>query len=412
MNRIEEFESKSKPVRDAKDPLSHCTAIRASVEDYLLRDLSAKHQQLKPCREGQKCGCSEGDGGREKGGSVDLVVLIDTSGSMSGAAASVSAAAEKAIAAAHEACGSDLRVVYFGLQGTWAGTLFLTDHLKYLKGLHPGADFAAEIAPVGYITEQGANAIHDLSNYFDWREGACRSIFYISDEELDGSAPRGDFENEAAATKAAIEAASDQGVTVFANHLNYFGLPAEIIQNYADLCEQTGGRLWTGGAPEVGAYVEMLSQAICNACGGSSCKEAKFPDLHPCLSVAWGDSKEDCLETNDLEVLHITLCNCYSNVTFRNLGIGYVLVTDVDGNPVPALPDGTDSVEVYPVGPICFGDLGPCIDGKPGCKTRQVVLRTRGAREGGYRLVLGSICYEIAYHATETACFTFALCRD
>jgi hypothetical protein len=88
------------------------------------------------------------------------------------------------------------------------------------------------------------------------------------------------------------------------------------------------------------------------------CVDVQFPAIKPCISVSWGDSVCDCLETDDVEVLCVTVCNCYSNVTFTDLSIGQILVTDLAGQPVATLPDGTPSVQVFPSGPICFGDLG------------------------------------------------------
>jgi hypothetical protein len=143
------------------------------------------------------------------------------------------------------------------------------------------------------------------------------------------------------------------------------------------------------------------------------CTEAPIPDIRPCITVAWGDTRCDCMETDDVEVLCITVCNCYSNVTFGGLTIGQVVVTDLNGGPVPALPDGTPSVQVVPVGPICFGDITPCVDGdRPSCVSREVVLRTRGAAGKRYRLSLDAICFSVCLHYEQGRCFTFNLCQD
>lgn len=142
------------------------------------------------------------------------------------------------------------------------------------------------------------------------------------------------------------------------------------------------------------------------------CLEAPVPELEPCISLSWGDSKCDCMETDDVEVLCITVCNCYSNVTFRNLSIGFLWVTDAAGNPVPTLPNGTPSVEIHPLGPICFGDIGPCRDGRGTCVSREVVLRTRGAQPGDYRIVVGAVCFSVTHDYSVNDCFTLTLCRD
>ena len=143
------------------------------------------------------------------------------------------------------------------------------------------------------------------------------------------------------------------------------------------------------------------------------CTEVEFPRIQPCITVAWGDTKCDCMETNDFEVLCITVCNCYSNITFGNLSIGHVQVTDAAGNPVPALPDGTPSVQVVPSGPICFGDIGPCVDReRPTCVSRELVLYTRGAVGKRYRLTFSAICFSVCHAYQHEQCFTFKLCQD
>jgi hypothetical protein len=143
------------------------------------------------------------------------------------------------------------------------------------------------------------------------------------------------------------------------------------------------------------------------------CGEMQFPDIQPCISVAWGDSPCDCLETDDVEVACITVCNCYSNVTFNNLSIGQILITDTAGNPVPNLPDGTPSIQIVPSGPICFGDIGPCTDkDHPTCVSRELVVYTRGAIGKKYRLSFRGICFNVCHEFQSEQCFIMNLCQD
>ena len=138
-----------------------------------------------------------------------------------------------------------------------------------------------------------------------------------------------------------------------------------------------------------------------------------MPRIQPCITVAWGDTKCDCMETNDFEVLCITVCNTYNNVTFGNLSIGHVQVTEMNGSPVPTLPDGTPSVQVVPSGPICFGDIGPCVEGtRPTCVSRELVLYTRGAVGRKYKLSFGAVCFSVCHAYQHEQCFTFKLCQD
>jgi hypothetical protein len=143
------------------------------------------------------------------------------------------------------------------------------------------------------------------------------------------------------------------------------------------------------------------------------CVDVQFPAIKPCISVSWGDSVCDCLETDDVEVLCITVCNCYANVTFSDFSIGQILVTDLAGQPVATLPDGTPSVQVFPSGPICFDDIGPCGDkDHPSCVSRELVLYTRGAIGKSYKLIFRGICFKVCHGYQEWQCFTMKLCQD
>ena len=143
------------------------------------------------------------------------------------------------------------------------------------------------------------------------------------------------------------------------------------------------------------------------------CVTLRLPDIKPCISVAWGDSKCDCIETDDVEVFCITVCNCYSNVTFNDLVIGQVRITDTAGNPVPNLPDGTPSIRVIPSGPICFGDIGPCRGkNQPTCVSRELLFYTRGAIGKDYRLSLDGVCFSVCHQLQTKQCFIATLCQD
>ncbi len=143
------------------------------------------------------------------------------------------------------------------------------------------------------------------------------------------------------------------------------------------------------------------------------CVAVELPDLKPCIAVKWGDSDCDCIETDDFEILCVTVCNCYSNVTFEKLTIGHITLTDMAGNPVASLPDGTPSVQVVPSGPICFGDIGPC-KGKnaPTCVSREFVLYTRGAIGKDYKLSFEGVCFGVTHHLQVEECFVVKLCQD
>jgi len=404
-----------------------CEALEGWVNEYLHGQWGKKHNTLSHCDESHddcSCGKPPGEGAAMK--QVDLFILIDSSGSMGSAAAAVSAAAVDALAAAAKECPSDLNAVWLVVDGAkpgpnppgnlgditpiLAGTPFTQSHEQFLLSQGATGPFKQnEPQPPGDVTypgEEGADAIADLCNFAKWRPGACKAIFYISDTKLDGYSAF-----DAAAAANAQAAASAHGVVLFAHHIGPIPPPiTPEMQNYLDMCNPTGGSVYFGPV-DVNQYKELLKNAVCNACG-SECKAVELPNVEPCVSIAWGDSDCDCFETDDVETAIVTICNCYSNVSFANVHVSYFNVTMFDGTPVPLLPDGTPSVSIHPVGPICFGDIGPCRPGENNCVSREIVIRTRGAKSGKYKIVLTGICYEIVIPQLHDECFVLTLCAD
>jgi hypothetical protein len=383
-----------------------CASISASLENYISKWETTKFHEMAHCSEASNCGCSAASG------MLDFIILVDASGSMMNEAVALQELLKRLPDMVKEKCPQDLRLVIFGVETHPVQVAtFGPNHLSYLQTLHPTAVFAANQTPVGYRTEQGANAIQDLSNYYDWRPGACRAIMYFSDEELEGSSPRNDFATELAATNAAIAAAMAAHVKVSAYYFTNQHLAPDILQNYTALCNNTGGHLYQAETTNFDVMSRALLDEICLGCK-RSCLAAAVPDLKPCVSIGWGDSSGDQIESTDFEVLSITLCNCYSNVTFSNVTIGYIYVTNENGTTVANSPGGSPSVEALPVGPICFGDIGPCVNGKPSCKTRQFVLHLQNAKPGKYKLHVGAICYDVNFHYMRNDCFNFEVVLD
>jgi hypothetical protein len=405
----------------------NCEWIEGEVNNYLQQEKELKHNSLSHCDEKHEgCSC-----GRPKGEnkSVDLVILMDSSSSMTGAAKAVSDAAPKALEAAKADCPSDLRVVWLvvdssktgadaagslgDITSTLVGTPFTQSHQQYLASLGSTGPFKQdEPQPPGdttYPGEEGADSIADLCNFFDWRPSACKAIFYISDTALDGL--NHDAVDVAASTNA-MTAAIANGVVIFAHKIDPGGWPTgpAVNQSYQNMCDPTGGNAYIGPVA-TDQYKLLIKDAICKACG-AECKEVDLPKIEPCVSIVWGDSDCDCFETDDVETAIISICNCYSNIAFTNVHISYFYITMSDGSPVPLLPDGTPSVTIVPVGPICFGDIGPCKEGTTNCISREIVIRTRGAKSGKYNIQVGGICYEIVLRQMHNECFTLTLCQD
>ncbi len=142
---------------------------------------------------------------------------------------------------------------------------------------------------------------------------------------------------------------------------------------------------------------------------GAKCKSVSLPELKPCISIKWGDSDRDSIESSDYEVMTITVCNCYKNIRFKDFSIAAIQVVDKNGSPVAILPNGTPSIKVHPLGVYCFGTLEPC-----SCVTREFVIITEGAKEGRYKVVLQGLCYstELASQPIKSACFEFDISKD
>lgn len=137
------------------------------------------------------------------------------------------------------------------------------------------------------------------------------------------------------------------------------------------------------------------------------CAPLKLPVIRPWTSIRWGDSQCDCIEGDDTEIMHLTVCNVYNNLTLANLIVNQLVVVLPNGSPVPNLPDGSPSIQLVPRGPYCFGDIPPC-----SCVTREFVLRLRGAPPGPYQIRIRGICFEARIPGYEEDCFIFNVCKD
>lgn len=366
----------------AAAPAEACARIEELVENLLRRACTQKEFELTS----GNCGASV-----SSVAPVDLVVVIDTSGSMSGSAANLSTAAAAAISAAQQHCPSDLRVAWFGIEGIWSGTNFTTIYRNYLHGL--GVADADIVCTPGDM-EDGAAAVMDLSDHYDWRPGAARTIFFLGDEGLEGGDPQD--AGDVAAADAAIATANARNVKVF-THVGDLAAPAT-KNDFARLATSTGGQAFSGPPANLGGFETVLEQVICGS-GAEVCQTIKEPEIVPCFRLRWGDGPKDRLETDDTEVLCVTVCNPYSNVTLKDFTVQLV-VADANGDPVKDQADGTPSVIIKPNFMICFGDIPPCDPSKPdrpSCVSREVVMINRGAQAGKYKIFV-VYCFE--------ACFT------
>ncbi|MBN4004698.1 hypothetical protein [Nostoc sp. LPT] len=200
---------------------------------------------------------------------VDLVIVIDTSPSMKDEAQSLSDGAQEAIAKAKSSCPSDLKVVWLGIEGTWKGTKFdqtirnyLTQKAKVSESKLRGRK-RGELKSAG-AQEDAARAIEDISEYFNWREGAARAIFYLGDEALEGGGDKTE-QKDIAAANLAIQKAQTAGVTVH----TYFGTSkskyqADIKTEYARIATSTGGQSFID-KDAISGFSAVLEKVICGS---------------------------------------------------------------------------------------------------------------------------------------------------
>ncbi|RJS20862.1 hypothetical protein DRW03_19505 [Corallococcus sp. H22C18031201] len=200
--------------------------------------------------------------------SVDLVVAIDASKSMSDEALGLSEMVSGAIKASQSRCPSDLRVTYLGVEGIFAGTRFTTtvrDYLLNQAHANEGELKSRRFTWIagGKVREDGAATIEDLANHFDWRPEAQRAVFFLGDEGLNagGEAKARDV----AAASRAIETAQAQHVRVH----TYLGTtkarePEALESEYARVAKETGGQAFTAQRSLSGLQ-SMLESVICGS---------------------------------------------------------------------------------------------------------------------------------------------------
>ena len=201
---------------------------------------------------------------------VDLVIVIDTSPSMKDEAQALNKAAQAAINTAKSSCPSNLKVTWLGIEGTWKETQFnrtvrnyLTNECKVSESSFRGRK-RGELKSAG-AQEDGARAIADLIDYFNWRESASKAILYLGDEALDGGGSkteRADIES----ANIAIAKAQTAGVKLY----TYFGTSKSkhrqgIASEYARLATDTGGQAFTD-KDAIKGFSSILEKVICGSC--------------------------------------------------------------------------------------------------------------------------------------------------
>lgn len=214
---------------------------------------------------------------------LDLVVIIDTSGSMSDEAVDLSNQIDAAVEKATADCPSDLRVTFLGIQGTWEGTRFDETVSHYL--LSHGAKESQLQARAPFKESDGfdhagnredlCRAVIDVCHHFDWRSYARKAIFVLGDESMEGG---GGTLTQAAIEKnsEAIAVARSMKVKVHTyqgtpddspTNLDRFPTLADkdaVTSEYQRLAKETGGRsyIYTTG---IANFLLVLKDVLCDS---------------------------------------------------------------------------------------------------------------------------------------------------
>lgn len=160
-----------------------------------------------------------------------------------------------------------------------------------------------------------------------------------------------------------------------------------------------------------GAHHETM--AHCDGTKGTfpaeaRCTRLEMPDIEPSFHITWAQDACDCVESDDVEVMNLTICNPYSNIAMTAIVVSRLEVLNADGSPVALLPDGTPSVGIVPMGPYCFGDIEGC-----GCVSREFTLRNRGASaRQPYHIRVEGVCFGVSTRHKTKGCFQFEICKD
>ncbi|WP_437840580.1 hypothetical protein [Sorangium sp. So ce1153] len=212
---------------------------------------------------------------------VDLVVVIDASGSMRDEADSLSKVVGSAIDSAKTKCPSNLRTTYLGIEGTFSKTVFTTTVRNYLtqtakvdasrlKG-RTAAQVSADASK-----EDAARVIEDISTHFDWRPGAVRNIFFLGDEPLEGGlslTPEGQDQEDIEAANRAIEVATQAGTRVHmymgtgkysSDAAKHERVRKAIAGEYARVAGETSGQFFAS-QDNLSSFQAMLEKVICGS---------------------------------------------------------------------------------------------------------------------------------------------------
>lgn len=127
--------------------------------------------------------------------------------------------------------------------------------------------------------------------------------------------------------------------------------------------------------------------------GAGGCQSLK---VKPCFYLHWGDSAQDVIDTDDFEVVVLSVCNPFDNVEFRGVTLSEIEITHADGTPVELLPNNTPVAMVVPSKLISFCSVAPC-----SCSHIELVLKTSSAIAGPYKIKFNCCIDKIILQTVE-----------
>ncbi|BAI94017.1 MULTISPECIES: hypothetical protein [Oscillatoriales] len=308
---------------------------------------------------------------------VDLVVIIDTSSSLRDDAATISNVAEQVIENVTESYPCDLEITWLGIEGIWHGTPFSRTLRNYLinSGVNESELTGLKVSRSNGRNDpargDGAGAIADACNHFDWRLGANRAIFYLGELGISSDNESLDLDQ----WEKAIAAAKSALVRVHSYRKS--------AGDNVAISEQTGGLSFIHPLDDQGWSSALLSVVAASFTPESYLGIDKYSPSFELICP------QPSLGENQVETVAIAVTNKYSNITFRDVTVFLSAVTIDERTPVPNLPDEIPPILLQPNTPIYFGDIDPYnpdIEPVPTATIRPIQIETRGSISGEFWL--------------------------
>lgn len=306
---------------------------------------------------------------------VDLVVIIDTSSHLRDDAAIIGNVVTQVMKNISQSCPGDLQITWLGIEGIWHRTPFSRTLRNYLVNCGVNGSELTELkvnrshGRNDPARGDGAGAIADLCQHFNWRLGSNRVIFYLGEFSISQENQSLDLDR----WEKAIAVAKSSGVTVH-SYLKSQG--ENLIEKFPKISEETGGISFIKTLDN-NSFSEALLSIISNSFTPEYYLETD--KYAPSFELIFS---KPSLGKNQLETVAIAATNNYTNITFRDVTVFLSAVTIDHITPVPNLPDDTTPIVLQPNTPIYFGDITP----DHPSTTRQIQIETRGNITGEFWL--------------------------